>query len=70
MALRIARRRRGAAQAGRGGTSCTPSSIVILLIEMADLEAKLQWLLNTYDLWSEEGYFAFPDGTIYWKDQP
>jgi hypothetical protein len=29
--------------------------------------SELMWLLDTYELWSEEGTYTFPNGNTYYK---
>jgi hypothetical protein len=33
--------------------------------EIADRDAKIRFLLEHYNLWSEDGVFCFPDGEIW-----
>lgn len=36
-------------------------------MEIRDLEDKIRFLLDTYDLWSEEGTYTFPDGDTFYS---
>jgi hypothetical protein len=36
---------------------------------IASIEARIYFLLNTYNLWSSDGVFCFPDGEVYRKDR-
>lgn len=38
--------------------------------ELWDQTAKIYFLIDTHNLWSEDGAYCFPDGLILHKDDP
>lgn len=43
----------------------TVQAILGLIAENEDLHARIEWLINTYTSFDEDGVFTFPDGESY-----